>query len=85
MAFMWIWVAPQGYHQLRVALCSQPNFAFQGTNAMKWTYNVMPFGPTNGPASFINFARVWQEEAWRRGVPIGNQYNTCIIVDNFVD
>ena len=35
MAFMWLWDAPQGYHQLRVALCSQPKLAFQGTDAMK--------------------------------------------------
>ncbi len=76
MAFLWLWDAPQGFHQLRVALCSQPKLAFQGTDAMKWTYNVMPFGPTNGPATFINFAHnicsVWQEEAWRLGVPVGN-------------
>ena len=56
---------------------------------MKWTWNVIPFGPTTGPSTFINFAHnicsVWQEEAWRRGIPIGNQYNTCIIVDNFVN
>ena len=49
----------------------------------------MPFDPTNGSAMFINFAHnicsVWQEEAWRCGVPIGDQYNTCIIVDDFVN
>jgi len=51
---------------------------------------VMPFGPTNGPATFINFAHdiclVWQEEAKRRGVPsIGDLYHTRIIVDDFVN
>ena len=74
MAFMWLWDAPQGFHQLQIALCSQPKLAFQGTDAMKGTYNVMPCGPTNGPATFINFTHkicsVWQEEAWRRGVPV---------------
>jgi hypothetical protein len=49
----------------------------------------MPFGPTNGPVTFINFAHdicsVWQEEARRHGVPIGDQYNTRIIVDDFVN
>ena len=64
---MWLWDATQGYHQLRVAVDSQPKLAFQGTDAIKWTYTVMPFGPTNGPATFINFAHdinsVWQEEA----------------------
>jgi hypothetical protein len=56
---------------------------------MKWTYNIMPFGPTNSPATFINFAHdicsVWQEEAWRCGVLVGDQYNTRIIVDDFVN
>ena len=89
MAFMWLWDAPQGYRQLRIALCSQPKLAFQGTDAMKWTWNVMPFGPTNSPATFINFANnicsVWQEEARNCGVPIGNQYNTHIIVDDSVN
>ncbi len=84
MAFMWLWDAPQGFHQLRVALCSQPKLAFQGTDAMKWTYNVMPLGPTNGPATFINFAHdicsVWQEEARSRGDPVGDQYNTRIVM-----
>ena len=50
---------------------------------------MMPFGPTNGPATFINFAHdicsVWQEEARRCGVPVDNHYNTRIIVDNFVN
>ena len=89
MAFLWLWDAPQGFHSLRVALCSQPKLAFQGTDAMKWTYNVMPFGPTNGPATFINFAHnicsVWQEEDWRRGIRVGDQYNTHIIIDDFVN
>jgi hypothetical protein len=54
--FMWLYDAPQGYHQLLVAIESQLKLAFQGPDAIKWTYNVMPFGPTNGPATFINFA-----------------------------
>ena len=45
----------------------------------------MPFGPTNGLATFITFAydicSIWQEEAKRRRVPICDNYNTCIIVD----
>jgi len=32
-----------------------PKLAFQGVDAIKWKYTVMPFGPTNGPATFINF------------------------------
>ena len=49
----------------------------------------MPFGPTNSPATFINFVHdicsVWQEEAKRRGNPIGMLFNTRIIVDDFVN
>jgi hypothetical protein len=47
--------APMGYHQLAIALASQEKLAFQGPDAIKCTYTVMPFGPTNGPATFINF------------------------------
>jgi hypothetical protein len=87
--FLWLWDAPQGYHQLRAALESQLKLTFQGPDAIKWTYNVMPFGPTNGPATFINFIHdicsVWQEEAQRRGVPIGDEYNTRIIVDDIIN
>jgi hypothetical protein len=32
--FMWLYDAPQGYHQLQVATASQPKLAFQGPNAM---------------------------------------------------
>jgi hypothetical protein len=53
--FFWLWDAPMGYHQLAVALASQEKLAFQGPDAIKWTYTIMPFGPTNGPARFINF------------------------------
>jgi hypothetical protein len=53
--WMWLFDAPSGYHQLAVALASQEKIAFQGPDAIKWAYTVMPFGPTNGPATFINF------------------------------
>jgi hypothetical protein len=53
--FFWLWNAPMGYHQLAVALASQEKLAFQGPDAIKWTYTVMPLGPTNGPATFISF------------------------------
>ncbi len=55
--FFWLWDAPMGYHQLAIALASQEKFAFQGPNAIKWAYTVMPFGPTDGPATFINFVQ----------------------------
>ena len=53
--WMWMFDAPSGYHQLAVAPDSQEKLAFQGPDAIKWTYTVMPFGPTNGPATFVNF------------------------------
>jgi hypothetical protein len=53
--WLWLFDTPSRYHQLAVALSSQKKLAFQGPDAFKWTYTVMPFGPTNGPATFINF------------------------------
>ncbi len=80
--------APMGYHQLAIVLASQEKLAFQGVDAIKWTYTVMPFGPTNGPATFINFIHdinsIWKELAQEHGVPIYKNTNTKIIVDNIV-
>ncbi len=53
--WMWMWDARQGYHQIGVEEESQEKLAFAGPDATKWTYNVMPFGPVNGPATFIAF------------------------------
>jgi hypothetical protein len=47
--WMWMWDAPQGYHQIRVEEDSQAKLAFAGPDATKWTYNMMLFGPVNGP------------------------------------
>ncbi len=48
----------------------------------------MPFGPTNGPATYINFIHdinsVWKELAQERGVPIDDDTNTKIIVNDIV-
>ncbi len=52
---MWLYDTPSGYHQLAVALASREKLAFQEPDAIKWTYTVMPFGPTNSPARFVNF------------------------------
>jgi hypothetical protein len=80
--------APMGYHQLAVAPASQEKLAFQGVDAIKWTYTVVPFGPTNGLATFINFIHdinsIWKELAQERGVPIDDDTNTKIIVDEIV-
>jgi len=53
--WMWLFDAPQGYHQIRVAAESQTKLSFAGPDATKYCYNVMPFGPVNGPAIFITF------------------------------
>ena len=38
LLFLWMWDAPQGYHQLAVAKSSQEKLAFQGVDTIKWTY-----------------------------------------------
>jgi hypothetical protein len=86
--WMWMFDAPMGYHQLAVALASQEKLAFQGVDAIKWTYTVMPFGTTNGPATFINFIHdinsIWKALAKKHGLTIDNDTNTRIIVDDIV-
>jgi len=80
--------APMGYHQLAVALASQDKLAFQGVDAIKWKYTVMPFGPTNGPATFINFIcdinSIWQKLTTEPGVQIDEDTNTKIIINDIV-
>ena len=77
---MWLFDAPSGYHQLAVALASQEKLAFQGPDTIKWTYTVMPFGPTNGPAAFINFIydvdSQWKSLARTMGIEINDDTNT---------
>jgi hypothetical protein len=86
---MWLFDAPSGYHQLAVALASQEKIAFQGPDAIKWAYTVMPFGPTNGPATFINFIydvdSQWKSLARKMGIEINDDTNTRIIVDDIVN
>jgi hypothetical protein len=52
-SWIWLYDAPMGYHQIRTSKEMQEKLAFQGPDAIKWTYNVMHFGPTNGPATFV--------------------------------
>ena len=79
---------PMGFHQLAVLLASCEKLAFQGVDAIKWTYTVMPSGPTNGPATFITFIHdldsVWKELARSNGIPIDDNTNTKIIVDDIL-
>jgi hypothetical protein len=87
-SWMWMSDASMGYHQLAIAPDSQEKLAFQGVDAIKWTYTVMPFGPTNGPATFINFIHdadsIWKELAKKQGLSINDDTNTCIIVDDII-
>jgi hypothetical protein len=86
--FLWLFDAPSGYHQLAVHIASQEKLAFQGPNAIKWTYTVMPFGPTNGPATFISMIydldSQWKALATSVGITVGDDTDTRIIVDNIV-
>ena len=74
--------SPMGFHQLAVLLASREKLAFQGVDAIKWTYTVMPFGTTNGPATFITFIHelnsIWKELARSNGIPIDDDTNTKI-------
>ncbi|MFN3129889.1 reverse transcriptase domain-containing protein, partial [Roseibium sp.] len=86
--FFWLMDAPSGFHQLEVDKSSKPKLAFAGTQGDKYTYNVMPFGPVNGPAIFIMFIHdmnsSWKDLAKSRGIPIGRNCNTRIIVDDIL-
>jgi hypothetical protein len=53
--FIWMFDALMGYHQLAIAAASREKLTFQGVDAIKWTYTVMLFGPTNGLMTFVNF------------------------------
>jgi hypothetical protein len=86
--WLWLFDAPSGYHQLAIALASQEKLAFQGPDVIKWTYIVMSFGPTNSPATFINFIydvnSQWKALASSYGVTINKETNTRIIVDDIL-
>jgi len=84
--FLWMYDAPMGYHQLSVLQETQEKLAFQGPDAIKWTYTVMPFGPTNGPATFIQMIHdlnsTWKALAMELGITIDDDTNTNIIVED---
>ena len=81
-----MWDAPQGYHQIGVEEDSQAKLAFAGPDATKWTYNMMSFGPVNGPAMLIAFIHLstWKSAATLHGVVIDEDTNTNMIVDDIV-
>jgi hypothetical protein len=84
--FLWMYDAPMGYHQLLVSPETQEKLAFQEPDAIKWTYTLMPFGPTNGPATFIQMIHdldcAWKELAAKCGLTIDDDTSTNIIVDD---
>ena len=86
--WMLLYDAPSGYHQLAVAPEIQEKLAFQGPDAIKWTYTVKPFGPTNGPAKFVNFIHdvdsQWKRLAESSGISIDDDTNTRIIIGDIV-
>ncbi len=81
-----MWDAPQGYHQIGVKHKSQEKLVFAGPDATKWTHNVMPFGPVNGPAMLIAFIHKvdssWKELACSQGIVVDEDTNTNIIVED---
>jgi hypothetical protein len=86
--WMWLYDGPSGYHQLADAAASQEKLAFQGPDAIKWTFTVMPFGRTSGPAMFVNVIfdvdSQWKSLARTAGITIGKETNTRIIIDDIV-
>ena len=56
--------ARQGYHQVTVRIIDREKLAFFAPDGKKYTFKVMPFGPTNAPAFYTcmmgNFRDEWQ-------------------------
>ena len=87
--YIWLYNALMGCHQIYASKETQEKLAFQGPDAIKWTYTDMPFGPTNGPATFITMIHdldsVWKQLAKDFGIDIGNDADTVIIVDDILN
>jgi hypothetical protein len=87
-SYIWLFNAPMGYHQILVSEETQEKLAFQGPDAIKWTCTVMPFGPMNGPATFItmihNLERDWKSLAKDSGIKVGEAVDTSIIVNDIL-
>jgi hypothetical protein len=58
---VWFWLmdAPQGYNQIAVEKQSREKLVFAGPGATKWVWNVMPFGPVNGPVHSLHSSMIW--------------------------
>ena len=83
----WLMDAISGYNQIKVARSSRPKLAFAGPNNTKYTYNVMPLGPVNGPVIFVVFIHdmnaTWKDNARSKGILFDTRIATNIIVDDF--
>ena len=86
---MWLVDAPHSYHQIRVSDCTREKLVFARPNATKWTYDVMPFGPVNGPTVFISFIHdmdsTRKELVLSRNIHTDDDTNTRIIVDDILN
>ena len=55
----------QGYHQVSVRVVDRKKLVFFAPYHTKWTFNIMPFGPTNVPAfhsaMMLNFKTEWTD------------------------
>ncbi len=84
--FFWLFNAPTGYHHLAVSPELQKKLAFQGTDAITWTYTVMPFGLTNCPMTFIKMIHdldsAWKDLVTRSGISVNDNTNRNIIIDD---
>ena len=82
----WLMDAISGCNQIRVAKLSREKLAFAGPRNTKYTYNVMPVGPVNGPVIFIIFIHdmdaTWKGLATTRGIVMDARTGTRIIVDD---
>lgn len=62
--FIWIISldAQQGYYQVRVLKVDREKLAFFAPDGWKYTFKVIPFGPTNVPAFYSTMMRNLKEE-----------------------
>ena len=79
--YIWLYNAPMGYHQISASEEMQEKLAFQGPDAIKWTYTVMPFGPTNGPTTFITMIHdldsIWKQLTKESGIGPKHFHKHC--------
>ena len=57
--------AKQGYHQVRVRNSDKEKLAFFSPDNKKYTFKVMPFGPTNAPAFYTAMMHTFQQD-WEK-------------------